>query len=413
MSIALPAMRHEFPTAARVRVGEVQEYRDKEGKTKTKPIRRFEFDIAAEVETEGADTRYQTHPKLMLELAHALGYQTEEREGRVHIMEDGRPVSFKPRRIPIELLSDNIEDFFSARLARWRRSGPDCVSLSMRPKTADEVAVEAQQKTLGLQGLPTEPSAEDFEHIPQFWVGECEQCQYTEKEVDGKKWLVQTGRVKAICDPLTCPHFRPADKKIVPCKPNVEFKFRLPWTGQRSWAWFCSTSWATARLLATTLADLKDNCGGVLRGVPCLLLTQPRKVRTPDGSKQKQPVVYIGYDRPVQELRAGVQTLLALEARQYNPQLALPPRDFATESPARVKALVQEFHPEALKDEAEILSFEDDWRRRAEKAGATEAWIEANLGATDGDEEALEFALETMKRGRPQPEATSGQGRLL
>ncbi len=404
--VALPAMRHEFPTSARVRVGEF------DGK---KPVRKFEFDIAAELETEGGETRYKTHPKLMQELARALGYQTEETDGRVHILEDGKPIAFKPRRIPIELLSDDLGEFFSARLARWRRSGPDCVSLSMRPKTAEELAFPAQVRALELQGLPTAPSGDDFESIPELWMGECERFAYTEKEVGGKKFMVQSGRTREVCDPLTCPHFRSADpKQFVPCKPDVRFNFRLPWTGQRSWAWFCSTSWNTARRLATTLADIAGNTGGILRGVPCLLVTQPITVRTPDGSRQKQPVVYVGYDRPVEALRAGIQSLLALEQKVYNPQLALPPRpETLDKSPSRVRALVQEFHPEAAQEDVELVSFEADWRKRAVAAGATIDWVDSTLDSTGGDEEAMEAALESLKRGRPKPEKTNGQGRLL
>lgn len=407
-------MRHEFPTSARVRVGETEEYTDRDGKRKIKPVRRFEFDLAAELETEGGETRYKTHPKLMQELARALGYQTEERDGRVHILEDGKPIAFKPRRIPIELLSDDLGEFFSARLARWRRSGPDCVSLSMRPKTADELALPAQVRALELQGLPTTPSAEDFESIPELWIGECERFQYMEKQVAGKTVMLQSGRTREVCEPLTCPHFRSADpKQFVPCKPDVRFNFRLPWTGQRSWAWFCSTSWNTARRLATTLADIAGNTGGILRGVPCLLVTQPITVRTPDGSRQKQPVVYVGYDRPVEALRAGIQNLLALEARQYNPQLALPPRLEALDSsPSRVRAMVAEFHPEAVQEDVELVSFEQDWRKRATEAGATAAWIESKIEATSGDEQTLEIELHALKTDRPQP-ATNGQGRLL
>lgn len=403
MSIALPAMRHEFPAACRVRVGEF------DGK---KPVRKFEFDLAAELEGEDlTSVRYHVHPGLMRELARALGYDMEEREGRTCVIEDGKALPFRPRRIPIELLSDDIEEFLSLRLARWRRSGPDCMSLSMRPKSAEEIGVEAQQRALGLQDLPTAPTANDIAHLPEYWVGECEQMQYTEKEAKGQKFLVQSGRVKAMCDPLTCPHFRSSDpKQWVPCKPEVDFRFRLPWTGQRSWARFCSTSWATARALLTTLVDMRANCGGRLRGIPCLLITQPRRVRTPDGSRQKQPVVYVGYDRPVEELRASVQGLLALEQGQYNPKLALPPA--LTESAARTRAIVQEFHSEALAEDMEILSFEADWRKRAEEAGATPAWIEAKLTATDGNEEALEVELHALKTDRPQPEG-NGQGRLL
>ena len=403
--IALPAMRHEFPAACRVRVGEF------DGR---KPVRRFHFDIAAELEggDDSGAARYHTHPALMQELARSLGYGTEEHEGKVRILKDGQPTKFEPRRIPIELLSDKIDDFLTVRLARWRRSGPDCTSLSSRRKTGEEVAVAAQQKALAAQGLPTEPTEGDFAYLPELWVGECEQTQYTEKTADGKKFLVQSGRVKTICDPLTCPHFRSADPKaFVPCKPEIDFRFRLPWTGQRSWARFCSTSWATARLLLTTLADIKANCGDRLRGVPCLLVTEPRKVRTPDGTRQKQPVVYVAYDRPVQELRAGVQTLLALEQGQYNPQLALPPP--LAESPARARAIVQEFHPEAEAEDVQILGFEDDWARRANAAGATPAWIETKLADTDGDEEFLEAELHALTHERPQTENANGQGRLL
>lgn len=324
-AVAIPAMRAELPRAARVRIGEIVD-----GRPRSRPW----FDIAVEVASDGGQPRYATNWKLMSLLAKQLGFKPSFRDGMLYVDPRGEK-PFQPTRVPIELISDELADFFSARLELWRQAGPVCICRSIAPKPRSLIEEPEQQRALALQGLPCEPSEEDIQMNSAYWVGSC--TRYTYAEQDGRVALEK--RTEQVCDPLLCPHFRPQDRSVPACGPKVAFHFRLPWAERWSWGWFMSTSWHTARRLATTLSDLKNNLGGVLRGVPCLLVVEEITVRAPKGARVRARVVHVSTDRPMAELRSVVTSLAAIERQG----LSVPPGDYPSMDRARYLALLSEF----------------------------------------------------------------------
>ena len=101
MSNPLPGTRREWQKGCKIRAGEVVPTRD--GK-KTKPKSRLWFDVACQI--KGSD-RFATDRALMFELIAEVGVGDD-------------PRNFKPRRIPIEFLSDDPSEWLHVSLGRWR-----------------------------------------------------------------------------------------------------------------------------------------------------------------------------------------------------------------------------------------------------------------------------------------------------
>jgi hypothetical protein len=298
-------------------------------------------------------------------------------------------------------------------MGRWRKSGPECVATGFRPLKPSELARDDVQAALRAQGLPTQPTAKDIASNAEYSCGQCTRTLYGEVEVKGKKLVRRLGTEDGVCLPLLCPHFRSADPKThAPCKPHIVFTFRLPWTAERGYAYFTSTSWHTASELKATLEDVWRNCGESLVGVRLLFVTYPKSINTPAG-KQTKPICYVVPDSVTfEELR---QQALGLGPSAQAAAKALPAPAAIGAHPTYAPQTMSEFVPEAP---GELPSWESDFYARANAAGMTDAWIAATLQEAGDVPDTAEALLEAAARAadRPateQPVAVNGQGALL
>jgi len=350
--------------------------------------------------------QFATDPEVMEQQQAEIERVKDRARQVVNAAYDAR--KFKPRIVPIELSKSHWRDHLSINLGRWRRSGPDCEAKGFRVMRPSEVQRPDVQEALRMQNLPTAPSDDDLEERPQYWVGNCTQHEYVQVKVKDKTMLRKGRSVATVCMPLLCPHYQPADpKKHPPCKPNVVFTFRLPWTAERGYAWFSSGSWHTASELKATLRNVWKNCGETLEGVRLLFVTYPKRINTPAG-KQLKPICYVAPDgMTFEQLRrqaAGLGPAAVEEAQ------ALPTAERVKALPSYVRSFVEDHVDEAPGD---LPSWESDFYERATKAGMSDAWIEQTLGSVE-DPDAADDILEAAKRNgtskQEKTEAVVGNG---
>jgi len=368
----LPGFRARIPSVARIRVGE---------RGPNAPRKLDHFQLALEPEgAESAKATFIVSDFLMARLARELGQAKTAEEW------EKTKRGFRPRRVPIEFITDRPEEWLMVRLSRWAASGPLCHSHGdFAQKSDEDLALPDQQEALRLQDLPTEPSDEQRAMHAEYSIGRATEYTYETRGKGDRQWNVQIGSRELVCDPLTCQHYGKA------CKPEVRLHVLLPWTPKHSWAAFRSTSWHTASLLTTTIAHIAQQVGGHLGGLRVSLVCQPTRINTPAG-RTRYPAVYVEPETSVEALREQAGSIVALQNGEW--RKALPSPEEHARDPLEAEAFVQEFHPDA----PAIPTWERDFYERAHKAGQTDTWIEATLRACE-DPDAADAALEAAGKG--------------
>lgn len=98
-------------------------------------------------------------------------------------------------------------------------------------------------------------------------------------------------RRKVICDPETCPHMQKEAKQV--CKPNGRLCTIIPASKRlNGYYFFRTTSWNSISFITKALDDMKDQSGGILKGIPMKLFFFKKNT----DSHGNVPVVSIDWD---------------------------------------------------------------------------------------------------------------------
>lgn len=108
---------------------------------------------------------------------------------------------------------------------------------------------------------------------------------------DSGDTVQKNDRRKIICDPETCPHMRDGAKQA--CKPNGRLCAIIPSSKRlNGYYFFRTTSWNSIAFITKALDDMKEQSGGILKGIPMKLFFFKKNT----DSHGNVPVVSIDWD---------------------------------------------------------------------------------------------------------------------
>lgn len=260
-------------------------------------------------------------------LDHFIITTTEKDRAKVNFLLDTQVMeslgTSEPKEIPILLPFDDVDLNFQTSHAMYK--GRKCICRS----SGDEASMYFQK-----DGKPV-----------QFTL--------LDTETEGDTVHKDTYR-KIICDIKTCPYKKPDTNGATKCKPNGRLCTVIPASKRlNGYFFFRTTSYNTIAFILKALDDMKEQSGGILKGIPMKLFFFKKNT----DSHGNVPVVSIDWDfDQIDKFRQAV-----IQERQYRLDYGINIKQL--EDKARVSGIlddhddpadvVKEFYPETTPENIE------------------------------------------------------------
>lgn len=267
-----------------------------------------------------SEKKTQSGYNLPQRLDHFIITTTEKDRAKVNFLLDTQVMeslgTSEPKEIPILLPFDDVDLNFQTSFAMYQ--GRRCVCRG------------------------------DGETATMTFLKDGKPANYTLLDTDKEGDSVQKDtRRKIICNPETCPNMQPDAKGATRCKPNGRLCTVIPASKRlNGYFFFRTTSYNTIAFILKALDDMKEQSGGILKGIPMKLFFFKKNT----DSHGNVPVVSIDWDfDQIDKFRQAV-----IQERQYRLDYGINIKQL--EDKARVSGIlddhddpedvVKEFYPE-------------------------------------------------------------------